>query len=241
MEKVLEVSELSKKFKRDKKDFYVLDKISFEVEKGEIFSILGPNGAGKTTLINIILGLLYQDSGRVRILGKKIQDKGVLKRVGYVFGQQRFHWALTVYDILSFGCTVRSIKRHPRIDQLSETFGLKEVLRSPFDVLSTGERMRLGFAYAMIANPEILLLDEPTMGLDPDIAIKIRNEIKKVNKDFRTTVVLTSHYMKDIEDLSRRIIFINHGRIVDSGTIEEIKKEHPDLESYFLKTIQRDE
>ena len=239
MEKVLEVSELSKKFKRNKKDFYALNKVSLEVEKGEIFSILGPNGAGKTTLINIILGLLYQDSGRVRIMGKKIQDKGVLKGIGYVFGQERFHWALTVYDILSFGCAVKSIKRGPKIEQLSETFGLKNILRSPFDVLSTGERMRLGFAYAMIANPEILLLDEPTLGLDPDIAIRIRDEIKKVNKEFNTTVVMTSHYMKDVEDLSNRTVFINHGRIIDSGTVEEIKKEHPDLESYFLKMTKR--
>ena len=239
MEKVLEVSGLSKKFKRNRKVFYALDKISFNVKKGEVFAVLGPNGAGKSTLINIILGLLYQDSGDVKVLGKKIQDRGILKRTGYVCGQQRFHWALTAYDILSFGCAVKSVKKQTRIPELSETFGLKDVLRSSFDVLSTGERMRLGFAYAMIAKPDLLLLDEPTLGLDPDIAIRIREEIKKVNKELKTTVVLTSHYMKEVEQLSHRVVFINRGRIVDSGTVEEVRRDHPDLESYFLEMIER--
>ena len=239
MENVLQISELSKKFKRDKKSFYALDKVSFEVGEGEVFAVLGPNGAGKSTLINIILGLLYQDSGEVEVLGRKVQNKDTLRRIGYVCGQQRFHWALNVHDILSFGCAVRSVKKEDRIPELSETFGLGDVLKSPFDVLSTGERMRLGFAYAMIANPDLLLLDEPTLGLDPDIAIKIRQEIKKVNKEFKTTVVLTSHYMKEVEELSHKVVFINRGKIVDSGTLKEIKKEHPNLDSYFLKMIER--
>ena len=242
MTNVLKVSNVSKRFKKHKTRFYALKNVSLSIEKGEIFSILGPNGAGKTTLLNVVLGLLCPDSGEVSVFGGSIQNKNVVSRIGYVSGEERFHWTLSPLDILGFGCRLRGMgkrERESRVGELVETFGLENVLKSRFDVLSTGEKMRLAFSYAMIGNPELLLLDEPTLGLDPDIAIRIRKEVKRVNKTFKTTVVLMSHYMKEVEYLSSRMAFINHGRIMDSGTIKKIKKHYPDLESYFVEMVEK--
>ena len=242
MPEVLEVVKVSKQFKRKERRFYALRNISLSVKKGEIFSILGPNGAGKTTLLNIVLGLLYPDSGRVSIFGGSIGEKEILNKVGYVSGDERFHWSLNPQDILSFGGMLKGLgrkERRQRAAELAETFGLEHVMESRFDVLSTGERMRLAFSYAMIGKPQLLLLDEPTLGLDPDIAIRIRKEIRRINRKFRTTIVLTSHYMKEVEYLSNRTAFINHGRIIDEGQIRGIRKRYPDLDSYFVDMVGR--
>ncbi len=234
---VLHVSNVTKKFSR-KKPFYALRDVSFSVEEGEIFSILGPNGAGKTTLLNIIMGIVTPDSGSISILGKApLKNSGIM---GYVAGEERFHWSLSPHDVLNFAGLIAELpkgEKEKRIKRLIGLFELQDVLHSRFNVLSTGERMRLAFAFALMNDPKVLLLDEPTLGLDPDIAIKIRREIVRVNEELKTTIILTSHYMKEVEELADRIVFLHKGSIRDSGTILDIKKKHPNLEQYFVRMV----
>lgn len=244
MNNVLEIINVSKQFKRksgNKERFYALRNVSLQIREGEIFAILGPNGAGKTTLMNIIMNLLYPDSGRVRIFGNNPGHRDVFSRMGYVSGDGRFHWSLTPIDILNVGGMLYGIKRKERTERIRELvrlFGLENVMRSKFDVLSTGERMKLAFAYALMHRPKLLLLDEPTLGLDPDAAINVRKEIKRINRELKTTIVLTSHYMHEVEQLARRIAFVNKGEVKDLGTLAAIKKKHPDLEDYFVKMVE---
>ena len=224
---VVEVTNVSKKFKEKKKEFYALKDVSFSVGKGEIFGLLGPNGAGKTTLMNIILGLLVQDSGEVRIFGKDvIKNRELLERMNNASGNTYFHWALRPRDVLRFYAMVYGVpkeKIEQRIDKLHKFFGLEELEKRKFYILSTGERMRLVLAKSLINKPELLLLDEPTLGLDPDISIKVREEIERINRKFKTSIILTTHYMQEAEQLADRVGFINKGQIVDTGRTDRIK------------------
>src|SRR3989338_39189 len=242
---IISISRVSKQFGSrgdggKKEKFYALKDVSLKIEEGEIFGILGPNGAGKTTLLNIALGIVYPDSGNVSVFGCDVINGKVVQGISYVSGEERFHWALTPSDVLTFGCILhglgRSERRHRR-DELLALFGLDKVAKSRFDVLSTGEKMRLAFAYALINRPKLLLLDEPTIGLDPDIAITVSKEIKRINGELGATIVLTSHYMREVEQLCGRIAFINRGKIMQVAKVSEIRKRHAGLDAYFVKMV----
>ncbi len=239
--KAIEITNLSKIYKVKKKDFYALKDINLIIEKGEIFGLLGPNGAGKTTLLSILIGLLYPDKGDAKILGvKPYSNRDVLERMNFVSGETRFHWSLFVKDILNYYGMAYNIPkaiRQKRIEELIDFFEINHIRNKKFAWLSTGERMRLVLAKALLNKPEVLLLDEPTLGLDPDIAIKVRKEIRRVNKIFGTTILLTSHYMNEVEQLSDRIAFINKGEIVDVGSVEKVKLSK--FETYDV-TVQVD-
>jgi len=228
--KVVEVESVSKKFKSDGKRFFAVKDVSFSVESGEIFGMLGPNGAGKTTLLNMIVGVLSPDTGSIKIFGQDIRkNRALMEQIGVSSGDTRFHWALRVSDILNFYGRLYGLKgteRRKRIDRLVKFFGLGRVLTRKFGYLSTGEKMRLTFAKSLLNYPKLLLLDEPTLGLDPDIAMKVRDEIKRINRKFGTTIILTSHYMNEVEQLADRIAFISRGRIADIGTIKKLKRKH---------------
>jgi len=234
----IEVLGISKEFKENGKKVWALQDVSFTVKKGEIFGLLGPNGAGKTTLLNIMARVLVPDKGKIRILGIDVQkDMGILERINTVSGDSRFHWVLRTEDILKFYAKAYGIpepERSKRIKELIAFFDIQHVSRRKFTQLSTGERMRLIFAKAMLNHPEVLLLDEPTLGLDPSIAIRVREEIIRVNKNFNTAVLLTSHYMNEVEQLSDRIAFIYEGKIVDMGSVEKVKTRHFGTYQVFL-------
>jgi ABC-2 type transport system ATP-binding protein len=227
MMNVIEINKVSKKFKDHGKKFYALRDVSLDVREGEIFGLLGPNGSGKTTMLNIIMNILDPDAGSVRILGKDPRkDRTIMESVNFVAGDARFHWALTVGNILNFYGMIYNIEkdeRHKRLDELTKAFGIEHLLHRRFYTLSTGETMRTVLVKALLNKPKIILMDEPTLGLDPEIAMKVRKEIRRVNKKFNTTVLLTSHYMNEIEELADRIAFINKGRIIDIGSIKEVK------------------
>ncbi len=235
---VVEIRDVSKRFKEHGKWFYVLNNVSLDVKEGEIFGLLGPNGAGKTTLLNILLGILTPDSGQARIFGKDvIKDRGILERVNFVSGETRFHWLLSVEDVLRFHGRSYGLKGEvidKRIRELTKFFGIDDILNRKFFNLSTGQRMRLIFAKSLINDPRLVFFDEPTLGLDPSIAIKIRKEIKRINKEQGTTVLLTSHYMHEIEQLSDRIAFIHKGKIIDTGTVEKVKLKKFSTYDVFL-------
>ncbi|MBI4167545.1 MAG: ABC transporter ATP-binding protein [Candidatus Aenigmarchaeota archaeon] len=236
----IEVNNVSKKFKVSGKEFYALKNVSLDVKQNEILGLLGPNGSGKTTLTNIIIGLLIADEGNVKLLGKDVEKfPDITEKIGLVSTDARFHWALSVNDVFSFFGMVYGLdrkERKKRADELMNFFGLESLVNRRVDALSTGEKMRLSFAKALMNNPKILLLDEPTLGLDPSISIKLRKEIKNINKEFGTPMLLTSHYMREVQQLANRVAFIYKGRIMDTRKVKGL-----DLEKYFLKMVKTNE
>jgi len=227
MKNVIEVRNISKRFRQNKKNIIAVNNVSFEIKEGEIFGLLGPNGAGKTTTLNMIIGILVPDSGSINVFGKDIgQNRELLEKMSLTAGGSQFHGNLKVRDILNFYGRVYGIEkeeRERRIKRLVQFFGLVKFYDRKFWYLSTGEKMRLVFAKSLLNHPKLLLLDEPTLGLDPDIAIKMRNEIKRINRKFGTTILVTSHYMNEVEQLCDRIGFMNDGMLVDIGSIEKVK------------------
>ncbi len=242
MENAITIENVSKSFIENKVSKKVVDGVHLHIKKGEIFGLLGPNGAGKTTLLNMIIGILLQDEGTITVLGETVsKKKDVLERVGLVSPGATFHWILSPREILHFFGRAYNIPKNERMKKVAElmkTFGLEKIADKPFEQLSTGQKMRLMIARALINDPEIILLDEPTLGLDPHIAIKVRNEIKRINREKGATIVLTSHYMHEIEELADRIAFIHKGKIMDIGLVSEVKKKHFDTYELIITAAE---
>ena len=244
--KVIEVNNLSKTFKvklKEKgligsiksifkskyKTIKAVKNISFEVEKGEIIAFIGPNGAGKSTTIKMLTGILFPEKGSINILGidPKIDRKKLAYEIGTVFGQKEQLWThLTPYDNFMFFGAIYDVpeKRiEKKIKELEMLFELKEFMNTPVRNLSLGQRIRCEIVASLIHDPKILFLDEPTIGLDPVVKENIRSLIKRMNKEYKTTIFLTSHDTQDIEKLCKRVIIINNGSIVLDDSMENLK------------------
>ena len=204
-------------------------KVSFKVEKGEIIAFIGPNGAGKSTSIKMMTGILYPDKGTINILGldPKKDRKHLAYEIGCVFGQKEQLWThLTPYDNFKFFGAIYDIpssRVEKKIKQLRELFELNEFINTPVRNLSLGQRIRCEIVASLIHEPKVLFLDEPTIGLDPVVKEKIRTLIKRMNKEYKTTVVLTSHDISDIEKLCKRVIIVNKGQIVLDDSMDNLK------------------
>ena len=232
-----------------KREKEALKGVDLQIEEKEIFGILGPNGAGKTTLLSILCTLLLPDRGKVHILGMDgIHDEHQIReRVNIVSGNANFLWSLTVKENLHYygmlyGLTGK--ERGTKVETLIDLFNLKEYQNIPFDELSTGMKQRLSLAKSLINDPEVLFLDEPTVGLDPDVSIRIREEILSIHKQKGITILLTTHNMKEAENLCGRIAFLKEGRIITTGTAEALKRMvriGDRLKVEFNGTIHEDE
>jgi len=248
---IIKITGIKKNYKsgfgRHKHTINALNGIDLEINRGEIFGLLGPNGAGKTTLLNIIIGLLKPDEGSITILGKNVTSRfpdDVKIKMNMCSGNPNFDWCMTVKETLIFYGMLYGMSFNESTKSAQkwiEVFELEKYADSRFDELSTGTKQRLAMAKALINNPEILLLDEPTIGLDPDISQKIRIFIKKIHSETSITIILTTHYMKEAEELSERIAFIKNGRILALGSPSEIRSltQTADLEEAFLE-LSRD-
>ena len=203
--------------------------ISFSVEKGEMIAFIGPNGAGKSTSIKMMIGILYPDKGDIDILGfNPVKDRKKLAyEIGCVFGQKEQLWThLTPYDNFKFFGAIYDIPEsivEKKIKELNDLFELNEFINTPVRNLSLGQRIRCEIVASLIHEPKILFLDEPTIGLDPVVKENIRTLIKRMNKEYKTTVVLTSHDVSDIEKLCKRVIIVNKGQIVLDDSMENLK------------------
>ncbi len=205
----------------------VLKGVSFRVNEGELFGLLGPNGAGKTTLIKIMLGLVEADSGSVKVLGYRIpgERKKIINRVNVVFSRGGCYWNLSGMDHLKFyGRLYRTKDLDRKIKEVLDIFELHDVIDMTTDKYSTGEVMRLHLARALLNDPEMLILDEPTVGLDPYMALKVRDLFRRLNKEKGMTMVLTTHYMEEADRLCDRVAIIDNGRIAKVDTPEGLKK-----------------
>ena len=206
-----------------------VDDISFQVEKGEILAFIGPNGAGKSTTIKMLTGILYPDQGEAKVMSinPSMKRKALSYRIGTVFGQKEQLWThLTPYDNFKFFGAIYDLKDsevEDRIEELCDVFELDAFINTPVRNLSLGQRIRCEIVASLIHKPEILFLDEPTIGLDPVVKENIRALIKKMNREYKTTIFLTSHDIGDIEKLCKRIIIVNHGRIVMDDSMENLK------------------
>lgn len=224
----VEISNISKTFKQKKNIFHALKNVSFDIKQGEIFGLLGPNGAGKTTLINILTGILLPTSGKVKIHGYDlIKDREkILKIINVGSHETNFHWSLKPNEILYFFGKFYGLENKQIREKTKELFGILEIdetFNKQFRYLSTGQEYRVVLAKSLINNPKFLMLDEPTVGLDPDIAKRTRELIFEISKDYNTTILLTSHYMTEVEQLCDRIAFLYNGEIIDIGKIEKVK------------------
>ena len=203
--------------------------ISFQVEKGEIIAFIGPNGAGKSTTIKMLTGILYHDKGDIKILGldPKKDRKKLAYEIGTVFGQKEQLWThLTPYDNFKFFGAIYDIPESQvdkKIEELKILFELEEFINTPVRNLSLGQRIRCEIVASLIHEPKILFLDEPTIGLDPVVKENIRTFIKRMNKEFKTTIFLTSHDVSDIEKLCKRVIIINNGTVVLDDSMDNLK------------------
>lgn len=225
MENIIEINGLNKRFG----DVQAVKNLSFRVKKGELFAFLGVNGAGKSTTINIMCGQLAADSGSVLICGDDIRRSDKLKtRLGVVFQSSVLDSALTVYDNLEcraalYGITGKNFRK--RLDELGSLLKFENLLKHTVGKLSGGQRRRIDIARALLHHPEILVLDEPTTGLDPQTRSILWNVVSKLRKDENLTVFLTTHYMEEAADADY-VVIIDAGEISAEGTPLELKNTY---------------
>lgn len=213
-------------YKSLKSEKIALRGINLKIPKWKIFGLLGPNGAGKTTLISIMATILKQTRGRVEVLGlDSIRDaKEIRKRINIASGNPNLIWSLTVYENLRYYAMLYGVRDRRVVENLIDEFELREFRDVEFNRLSTGNKQKLLLARAFVNDPELVFLDEPTKGLDPPVAKRLREKIADKQRDLGISVVLTTHYMSEAEMLCERIAFINKGEIVAKGTKEELKR-----------------
>jgi len=218
-------------FKQEYEKIEALKGVSFEVKEGQIFTILGPNGAGKTTILKILSGIIHPTDGYVRVLGHSPQkrEKDFLRKIGFLSSQKRFAqfiaWDLPAVDLFRLVKAIYDIDENTyrkRLDSIIESLEVGDYLEVPIRKLSLGQRAKIELIAAILHYPEVLFLDEPTLGLDIIAARDLREFIKNYVNETNATVVLTSHYMKDIEDLSDELIILDRGEIVFHGDLEKI-------------------
>lgn len=218
--------------------------ISFSVERGEMIGLLGPNGAGKTTTLKMLSGILFPTAGEVEIDGYiPWERKNAFKRrFSIVMGQKnQLWWDLPASDSFYLNKCIFDVpdgEYRRTVEELSELLDVKDLMNVQVRRLSLGERMKMEILAALIHRPDILFLDEPTIGLDILSQQKIRDFLKTYNEQTKTTVILTSHYMRDIEELCRRAVIINQGQLVYDGTLADINHRMGDRKLLSLKSIE---
>ncbi len=228
----IQIQNLTKTYGQQK----AVDDISFEVKAGEIVGFLGPNGAGKSTTMKIVTGYLAATNGSVLVNGFDVrtQSMAVRQHIGYLPEHNPLYLEMYVKEFLQFVGNLYDIKGatlRNRVAEMIELCGLGLEQHKKIGQLSKGYRQRVGLAQSLIHNPSVLVLDEPTTGLDPNQIVEIRTVIKNVGQD--KTVLFSSHIMQEIEAICNRVVVINHGKIVSDSTLASLKQENQSLEDIF--------
>ena len=241
---LVQVENLTKVFN----DFTAVNGVSFGIERGEIVGLLGPNGAGKTTTIQMILGLITPTGGNIRIFGESMATNRaeILQRMNFTSPYVSFPFRMTVQENLNVFARLYGIRdARERIAAMLERFDVARLRDKPIARLSSGENTRVGLAKAMLNDPELLLLDEPTAYLDPEIAHHVKQQLLTANRERGMTILYTSHNMAEVEQLCSRIVFLNHGKVLAVGSPIEIthailkeEREEPALEEVFMRVAR---
>lgn len=235
--KYVNVSNVYRSFSSRGKTYEVLKDINFEINKGEIVGVLGPNGAGKTTLIKILSTMLLPTSGTVEILGKDAANnfKEIRQGINFVYGGEKgVYGKMTAFQYLDYFSSLYNVNNkliHGNILELLELVGLENDNKKQIYSFSKGMVQRLHIARSLINNPKLLFLDEPTIGLDPDGAAKLREIIRKINQS-GVTILLTTHYMQEADDLCNRVAFLNKGSILEYNFPSKLKEAS---KNYFVR------
>jgi len=228
-------------FHRQHDQTIAVNDVSFKIEPGELVGFLGPNGAGKTTTLKMLAGLLYPSSGTAKVLGYTPWERqdDYRRQFALVLGQKnQLWWDLPARESLELNAKIYGIPKdrfEKNIGEMTELLGVKEKLNISVRELSLGERMKMELIASLLHQPKVLLLDEPTIGLDVTSQKTVRDFIRRHNAEQKTTILLTSHYMADIQELCERVIIIDHGKIFFDGKLEEILDRFADFK---LVTIQ---
>jgi ABC-2 type transport system ATP-binding protein len=236
---VLQASGLRKVFR----GFAAVDGVSFDMAPGEILGLLGPNGAGKTTIIHMLLGLTTPTAGRIRIFGLDLcgHRSRIIEEVNFSSTYVSMPNSLTVRECLEVYARLYRIRdRKARIDEVLRLFEIEDIATKIHRNLSSGQRTRLNLAKALINQPRILFLDEPTASLDPDIADKTRSLLLRIKEERGLSILYTSHNMKEMEEISDRLIFLDRGKVIAEGEPRELvaRYDKENLEEVFLKVAR---
>lgn len=232
-------------FKREYTYIDAVKNVSFSIEKGEIVGYIGPNGAGKSTTIKMLSGILLPTAGNIRVNGlDPFKDrKNYVSNIGVVFGQRsQLSWdipAEDTFDLLKDIYDLSDKEYQKTKAELVNLLNIQEVMKQPVRSLSLGQRMRCEIAASLLHKPKILFLDEPTIGLDAESKKIVRDFIKKLNKNHKTTVILTTHDMTDIEALAKRIILIGKGELLYDGTLSNLKKKYGSYKEVLVSTNEK--
>ena len=230
---MIEVSHLTKKYG----GHLAVDDVSFTVEDGQIYGLLGPNGAGKSTIMNILTGYLSATSGQVTVAGHPLPEEADEAKacVGYLPEQPPLYLEMTVGEYLNFVAELKKVPRAQRKEQVlraARRTGLEKVLPRLIRSLSKGYKQRVGIAQALLGSPKIIILDEPTVGLDPAQVIEMRKLIRELGKAH--TVILSSHILSEVQAVCQQVLILSRGKLAASGTLQELTADGRSLEEVFL-------
>ena len=231
------VDQISKLYGEQK----ALNNVTFEINKGEIVGFLGPNGAGKSTMMKILTGYLPLSGGTAHICGLNVQEnaQAIKAKIGYLPEHNPLYHEMYIKEYLTFVAKIYGIKNTAkRVSEMVEMVGLGPEQSKKIGDLSKGYRQRVGLAQALIHDPEVLILDEPTTGLDPNQIVEIRDLIKRVGKD--KTVMLSTHIMQEVQAICSRAIIINKGEIVADNSVEQITKNTQEITKVLLVTFEKE-
>lgn len=222
------IKDLTKKYGNQ----LALNKVSFSIEQGEVVGLLGPNGAGKSTLMKSITNAIIPDNGEILVNNSSVNTNPIETKslIGFLQENNPLYMDMYVKEFLQFVMNIRGEKKQ-RVDEVIELVGLTPEKHKKIHQLSKGYKQRVGIAQAILSKPQILILDEPTNGLDPNQIIEIRELIREIGKD--TTIILSTHIMQEVEALCSRVILLNKGEIVADQPIEEFKGQYQNLEEAF--------
>lgn len=237
-------------FHREFKRVVAVDNVDFEVGKKEIRALIGPNGAGKSTIIKILSGVLYPTNGDVKVMGYVPwkDRKKYVRRIGVLFGQKtQLAWELPAIDTFSMHKAIYKIpdpRYRENLEYMIEILNIDDIVKKPVRNLSLGERMKCEFVCALLHDPDLVFLDEPTIGLDVIAKDNVRRFIKKINKEREITFIVTTHDLNEIKNLCNMVTIINHGNIVYNDTVENLKIHFPHskvVELRFSKSISKED
>lgn len=233
-------------FKSEKKIVHAVQDVNLKMEEGELVGYIGPNGAGKSTTIKMLSGILAPTQGSVRVCGIDPQKKRIQNalNVGAVFGQKtQMWWDLPVretFELLRRMYNIPNERYRKNIDEFMERLDMGAFMEQPVRQLSLGQRMRAEIAASLLHDPKVLFLDEPTIGLDVNVKASMREFVKEINRERGVTILLTTHDLQDIEELAKRIVVINHGKVGFDGSMEELAKRYADGKRSVSFTLRQD-